>query len=330
MPLPRRALLSTVALLACACGSSSSTGGSGTGGGGSTPADYLPPPAEGTGFQISLVTTAPPGAEIWKCKVSDLPTTTFTAVNHVESVQNAAMHHMDVMTLLFTGVNLDPGDYECTDLYAMYPALMEKGLIIYAAQQPKQEITLPDGTAANLPPALRIMQEVHYVNTTSQPVDVFSKVNIYDYPQEKVNQTIWGGAVRDTNLNIPAQSEHVEWSRCVMNQDVDVLFLTSHTHQLGKSFSIKLFDGTNVGEEIYTNTKWQSPALLSFTDKPLHVAAGTGFEFSCTFQNGSTSDVHWGFKASDEMCQMAMVFTPGESARKCEVVETSDGVLPAP
>jgi len=36
--------------------------------------------------------------------------------------------------------------------------------------------------------------------------------------------------------------------------------------------------------------------------------------------------VHWGFAASDEMCQIALVYTPGQATRKCEVVDSSDGM----
>ena len=43
--------------------------------------------------------------------------------------------------------------------------------------------------------------------------------------------------------------------------------------------------------------------------------------------NASDVDVGWGFKATDEMCQMAIVYTPGDPSAKCVPVETSDGVI---
>jgi hypothetical protein len=313
------------ALLAC---SSTPDGGSSGGAGSPASPDALAPPPKDQGFQLAAQTKAEPGEEIWKCFISDLPTSTFYDVNHVESVQNESMHHMDIAGLLFTGVDLDPGEYDCAPLYEKYPALMEEGLTIYAAQHGKQEIKLPEGVSANLPPALRVMHELHFVNTSSEPVDVFSKVNIYQYPKEKVTDNIWGVAVRDRNINIPPKSEHTEWTRCVMNEDIDVLFITSHTHQLARKTTIHTFDGKSTGPQIFENTEWQSPNLLSFTDKPLHVAKGQGFEFACMFQNTGDAEVKWGFKSTDEMCQIAVVFTPSTSTAECTVVETSDGVLP--
>ena len=57
------------------------------------------------------------------------------------------------------------------------------------------------------------------------------------------------------------------------------------------------------------------------------VPAGTGFEWSCTWYNDTDETVNYGVNATDEMCNMAIVFTPFSMTATCEVVETSDGVL---
>ncbi len=289
--------------------------------------DPLPPPSPEEGFQVAMEVTVPAGEEVWMCQVSAIPGVEFTPVNHVESLQTAGVHHMDVMALQFAGVDLPPGLYDCNDVYRDYPNLMDDGLIIYAAQHAEQEITLPPGTVANLPGGLTVMQELHYVNATPEDVEAFSKINIYRYDGD-IEEQIWGGAVRDTNLNIPP-GESVEWTRCVMTEDVDILFLSSHTHQLARRFEIRLFDGETVGELVYENTDWATPALKSYGETPLHVAAGTGFEFQCHYSNDTGAMVHWGFGAAEEMCQIATVFTPGYASRTCEVVaSSSDDVTP--
>jgi hypothetical protein len=206
-------------------------------------------------------------------------------------------------------------------VYAQYPALMDQGILIYASQQAQQEINLPPGTAAELLPKMRVMHEIHYVNATEEQVDVYSKINAYRYDPEKVQQTIWGGAVRDLDINVPAgATNHIEWTRCVMNADVDVLFLSSHTHRLAERTVIRPFDGNAAGEVMYSNTDWHAPPLQDMTKTPIHVPAGSGFEFECHYKNSGPTDVHWGFSAAEEMCQIALVYTPGETTRKCEIV----------
>lgn len=287
----------------------------------SEPADPFPAPAEGEGIQLSYSAVAEAGTEIWKCNVSDLPSKGYLEVNRVESIQNDSVHHMDLMAIALAAPELQVGEYDCAEVYQQYPRLMDDGIMIYASQQAEQQIQLPEGTVAELLPRMRVMHEIHYVNTTEEPVTVFSKINAYAYPVERVQQTIWGGAVRDTDITVPAgATNHVEWSRCAMNADVDVLFLSSHTHALAEKTVIRTFDGTAAGEIVYTNTDWHAPPLQDHTAAPIHVPAGAGFEFECHYKNRGSSDVRWGFGASDEMCQIALVYTPGETTRKCEIV----------
>lgn len=286
--------------------------------------DPLPPPREGEGIQIAYELEVAPGQEAWRCNVTDLPNPRFLAVNHVESIQNPGMHHMDLLATAFGAPELEPGDYDCREVYERFPRLMDDGVIIYASQQETQQIVLPPGTVADLLPKLRVMHEIHFVNPTDEPVRAFSKINAYAY-EERVEQTIWGGAVRDLEIAIPpGATQHVEYTRCVMNQDVDVLFLSSHTHALARQTVIRRYErgAAAAGEVLYTNTDWHAPPLQDHTAAPLHVPAGTGFEFECHYANPTGEEVRWGFAAADEMCQIALVFTPGEATRVCEVVES--------
>jgi hypothetical protein len=284
--------------------------------------DLLPAPDPDEGIQLAYAVDVPAGSEVWRCNVLDLPSDKWMSVNHVESVQNASMHHMDLMAIALAAPDLAPGDYDCAEVYAQYPRLMDDGIIVYASQQATQQITLPAGTVAELLPKMRVMHEIHFVNPTEAPIQAFSKINAYKYPDDQVTQQIWGGAVRDLELAIPAgATQHVEWTRCVMNKDVDVLFLSTHTHQLARRAEIRLFDGAATGELIYSNLDWHAPPLQDHTAAPLHVAAGQGFEFSCHYTNLTDKEVRWGFAAADEMCQIALVFTPGETTRTCGIVE---------
>jgi hypothetical protein len=289
--------------------------------------DRLAPPAAGEGYQIAMEATAPAFAETWLCQISEFPGDGVNYVHRVESLQSDVMHHMDVMATAFAEIDLPPGTYDCNDIYRDYPNLMEDGLIIYGAQAASQQINLPDGVAAAVPAGLQIMQEIHYVNTSPNDMPVFSQVNAYLMPEADVKETLWGTVVRDTHLSLPPNAEHSEWTRCVMGQDVRLLFLASHTHQLASSVEVRLFDGEKAGEAIYENTDWASPQLKDFTVEERHIAKGTGFEFQCNFNNTTGEQVEWGFQASDEMCQIALVFTPGSGDLECEVVESSDGFL---
>ena len=96
--------------------------------------------------------------------------------------------------------------------------------------------------------------------------------------------------------------------------------------QLGQTVPlVRRFDGpaaTGPGEILYTNSDWHAPALKDLTQTPLHIPAGSGFEFECNYENHSGEPVNWGFTAAEEMCQIALVYTPGEATRHCDIVES--------
>ena len=307
--------------------------GSGGPGGGGVPnpndsgptRDDLPAPDPGTGFQMGIDTLAPPGEEIWKCFVADLPGSGLVAVNEVASVQTQGVHHMDVMALGLLNLPIDPGMYDCDALYQQYPVMMEEGIFLFASQNETESLRLPPNVAAVVPGDLRVMIEMHYVNPTPYDVDVWSRINAYTMPLDEVEDQIWGSAVRDVEIAVPAGTEDwVEWTRCVMNRDIDLILTSTHTHELAVQADIYAFDGERRGELLYRNLDWHAPPLLQFPE-PLHVPAGTGFEFQCHYRNRKDHVVEWGFTADDEMCQIAIVHTPFDLAATCDVVATGAG-----
>ncbi len=287
----------------------------------------LEPPPAGEGFQLSMDYTVDPYTEAWKCLVYPLDTETLSNVNRVEYQQNYGMHHMTISTSGVVGGQIEPGLYDCEQLLLEQ---MEDLLMIFGAQGYEEGvIQLPEGVAASVPGGIDIIHEIHYVNTTDTPVDLYSRLNAYTISDDEMTTGIWGGNVRDENINIPANSTHTEWTRCVLNKDVDVLFLASHMHSLGKEFTIRTFDGTEAGDVIYSNDDWHNAKIVQY-EEPIHVQAGTGFEYSCTWQNNTDQPISYGLSAQDEMCNLTFVHTPYYADALCEVVETSDGVLWSP
>jgi hypothetical protein len=234
------------------------------------------------------------------------------------------------MTLSTPGLLVSDLEEGIRDCQPLYDEQMDSMIMFFGSQGDEEgELELPDGVAANLPPFITIVHEVHYVNASDQEVTVFSDVNGYTIPQSQVEEGIWGGQVRDETIEIPAAGTATEWSRCVFNVDVQVLFLASHTHRLGDTFSVKPFDGVTVGEELYLNTDLHYPQIEQYSP-PLIVPAGEGFEWTCTWDNPHDFPISYGPTADDEMCNLSIVHTPQDMSAQCEVVETSDGVIWTP
>ena len=281
-----------------------------------------PPPEEG--FQLAMDYTVEAYTEAWKCAVYRLETESISYVNSLHFQQNYGMHHMTINTKGIIGGQLEPGLYDCAPFFEEQ---MDSTMMIFGTQGDEDGwLRLPEGVAASVPAGIDIIHEIHYVNTTESPIDLYSRVNAYTIPPEDREEGIWGGNVRDENIHIPANSQHTEWTRCIMNRDIDVLFLAGHMHQLGVEFSIRLFDGQTSGDIFYLNDDWHNPKITQY-EEPIHVAAGTGFEYACTWNNPKDVDISYGLTSDDEMCNLTFVHTPYDMNALCEVVETSDGVL---
>jgi hypothetical protein len=293
------------------------------------PPNPLTPPDPEKGVQFAMDLTAPANTEVWKCLVGYIPGVQPGVpldFNLVESKQSANIHHMDLSVLTLAEDDIPPGTYDCDKLYAERPSLMEE-IIIYASQHAEQKLQLPAGTDAEVPSGVKTMLEVHYVNTTDEEQSVFTRINAYWIDPQLVQKQIWGKAIRDVNIDVPAGGTTDEWTRCVMTDDIDLLVLSTHTHALGMTTEVFRYDGVAVAEKLYTNTDWHAPQLMDLTAQPLHVKKGEGFEFHCHYQNPTDHVVNWGFKSTDEMCQMALVYTPGNPSIDCTQVASSDGHL---
>lgn len=302
---------------------------------GSSPADdtansgvtFLEPPAAGEGFQLKMEATAEPYSEVWACSVYPIPIDEFSPVNWIEYQQNSGTHHMTLSTPgLFNSGTIEYGEHNCEDLYNDASLMADQVMFFGSQGSAEDTLYLPEGVVANLPPTIDIIHEIHYVNPTDEAVDLYSIVNAYTIDERDVTDSIWGGQVRDEFIEIPPQSEHTEWSRCVMNRDVEVHFLASHTHEKGIRFTFAPFDGKETGDIFYENTDWHDPMIVQY-NPPMVVPKGTGFEWACTWYNDTDETITYGSTSQDEMCNPSMVFTPFDMSAECEVVETSDGVL---
>jgi len=288
-------------------------------------------PAEEPAFTLELAVDVAPHTEAWMCWVGPLHSLDeAVAVRKIESWQTPGMHHMDLAAIDFVDADIAPGLHDCNDLYAEVPSLMEDMMTLYGAQEEHQAFELPEGVAAVLPGVLNVMFEIHFVNASDVPVTASAKIAAWSMPVKDVEEGIWGTVVRDNEIAIPPMSRTTEWTRCTMTDAVDLLAMSSHTHQYGKRVAVHAFDGAGETTKIplYVNEEWDRPLIKEWMQEPVKVAAGAGFEFRCEYENATDLPVAWGFTSEDEMCSMTLVFTPGDLTIDCTVVDS--GTITSP
>ena len=237
----------------------------------------------------------------------------------LETLVSDNTHHMNVFIGQFSF--LDPflgegasedalgmpiGQYDCDEL-----SVMESAFPVFPSQRDNQQITLPDGVAAPLlVPGLYVFSH-HYVNASDTPVLVNAALNVETVPADAVDQV--ASLVFDAigGFEVPAGERQVQTRTCVMDRDVSVALVSTHTHEWGECTALSAFDGQDVSSEpFFVNKDWEVPPILHFEPQTFELAAGEGIHYACHFDNDTERTLTVDGTAEGEMCVFAAVVYP--------------------
>jgi hypothetical protein len=297
-----------------AAGAGGTTGGSaGTGGaGGSGGAGSLPPPAAGTGIQIQ---TKPfpvmPGQELFKCYHTQIPMDTELDVAEFESVMSVGSHHFILYRTDGDTAPLDTvTDGGCSGNFS--------NAWVYSSGQPHYGFKNPPGVAMVLNAKQRVGFDMHYLNTTSAPINA----------QVTLNMMFATGTFQkaaplisfNTGILIPPNGTQTVSGDCTPGAGANFYLASTHTHKRGVLSTINrvLANGT-MGEELVHSTDWEKPDFKEWQATPfLTFKAGEKFHYSCSYQNDRNSVVTVGNSAElNEMCMAVTYFFPASAGGSC-------------
>jgi len=239
--------------------------------------------------------------------------------DRMESLISPESHHMNVFLGQFSF--LDPflgegaaeealgvpvGQYDCDAL-----SMMESAFPVFPSQRENQHITFPDGVAAPLmAPALLIFSH-HYVNIRSEPVLINAALNIETLPADEVDHM--ASLVFDSigDIAVPPGEQQIVTRTCVMERDVDVALVSTHTHSWADCATLNDFDGQDVAPEpFFVNKYWETPPILHFEPDSFSLSAGQGVHYACHYDNHTDRTLTNDGTADGEMCVFAAVMYP--------------------
>ena len=162
------------------------------------------------------------------------------------------------------------------------------------------DYAFPAGVALQLPPAMSVDMNVHYVNRTNGEIPGEAYANFFTVPASQVTTVAHTLNMQNTSISLPAGKETTLEKTFLVSQTTTVFMLTSHMHQLGTRFQIKIVGGTRDGELVYENTDWEHPQTISFA-QPIVLQAGQGLKSVITWNNTTNHVVSFGLQSTDEM-----------------------------
>lgn len=333
--------LSTLALAVAACSSTAATsdgsgggstaaagtttgaGGGETGSGGS--GGMFDPGGDVTTIEsgVGPIDVAS-GVEKTQCVTIRLDNAEGGFVRRFRAELTQGSHHMIVYRSSATQESPTPVDCQG------FSGLLSGSHPIFIAQQadaelvfPKDENGVPVGFQIDAHQMVRI--ELHYINTTPDPIQVAGKVHIDTVPLStnvvKSDLAFWG----TKNFTIPANGTADTGVRFqAALPDTKVFALTTHQHQLGTRMRVwYASDANDTSTPVADSTNWSDPPIelfspaLDFPADPNGTKSTKGFAYECEWKNPTPNDVKFGEGFNDEMCFLWHYYYPSQGFQLC-------------
>lgn len=171
--------------------------------------------------------------------------------------------------------------YDCTDISTMKDF------------EPFAIMDLPEGSGTPLPANKPLVIQMHYVNTSTEPILVRDVIRIGIKPQSEITRWVAPFGLNSGNFEVPPRAaEFTTTFDCTVKQDADLLLLGGHMHENGMKMFTQL--GTDVNNLVtkYQVDAWKpdyrdAPPVELFMSTPIKVKAGMILRTSCTWTNSS-------------------------------------------
>jgi hypothetical protein len=160
----------------------------------------------------------------------------------------------------------------------------------------------PGDLVFQVDPGAFLVLQVHYINTTDNPVDTQSVMDLSYADPGGTYVPSRSMAFLNTNLDLPPGPDSMD-IHCVMQTDVTSWYLTPHMHNWGTNYTAK-FTHAGTQTTIVDHLPWdptymfEPPAQKFDPATPFQFAKGDALDIHCEWNNDTTSDLTFG----NEMC----------------------------
>mgnify|MGYP002789758662 CR=1 FL=1 len=266
----------------------------------------LAPPPSGTGFQLAInAFDVNPNFEREVFVRKNTPNTTDVFVNRLQMRGRNNSHHFVIYAFNNTA-SLPPAnllrDLRNPDGSLVVTTLqqMQNHIFWGGGTDVNTDYTFPPGIAMRLTPGFPMDLNAHYFNKSNLVIKGENYINFYTVPAAAVVHEAKTLNLNNTDIEIPAGQRRTFTKTFLFGSVTRILMLSSHFHQLGERFVIKIAGGPRNGEIVYENTDWQHPLIKNFTT-PIVLQSGQGLTSEVTYFNKTSKTVKFGLTSEDEM-----------------------------
>lgn len=274
-----------------------------------TPFVPLPAPSPGTGYQLHIDSfVVNPKFERELFVYRKLGNTSEIYVKRIEFKMRPNSHHFVMYTFgPETPMQAMPSadvvrDIRNTDgslnLLAMLP--MAYHVFFGGSMQTEFAYDFPPGVALGVPADAGLDLNLHYANRAILPIKGEAFANIYLADPAAVQHVAKPLNWPNLNISLPPDARTTLEKTFLVSRTTTVFALTSHMHQLGERFQIRIVGGARDSELVYESTDWDHPQLL-LLNNPIVLQPGEGLKSVITWNNTTGHTVQFGLLSTDEM-----------------------------
>lgn len=180
----------------------------------------------------------------------------------------------------------------------MFPMLYH--VYVAGTQTPYMDYQFPEGVAMKFPANAAIDFNSHYVNKQDVAIEGEVNVNLHTLPVESVKKFAKTLNLGNSNFSLAPKQKTTITKTYTVDTKTNIFALTSHTHQLGEKFVIKIAGGVRDGEIVYTNFDWHHPSIVNYSN-PIILNPGEGLTSEITYNNTKSVTIYFGLTSDDEM-----------------------------
>lgn len=318
-----RLLLACMLMTAVGCGGKDAVDRPDAGASG--PADAPPLSGERYAVEFGPIVVAP-GREDTRCMNIRLSNSEAIKVHQMRNLLSDGSHHLIVYKVDDPAATESTEPFECTP-FAGALNLSGTSAPIMITQKHIDALSLPDRVAYTFAPGQMMRIEMHYINTTDDPLSVSATSEFYAVPAADIDHeanilfigtpdiALAGGEMAEVHAYFRPKRASLDLT------GAKFFAVTGHTHQYGLGVTVALAESTGGPRTpIYAPEpfEWAEPeTTVHAPEFQVPAGAGAGFDITCRYHNTSGEPVGFGESANDEMCFFWAYYYPSKGSHVC-------------
>jgi hypothetical protein len=276
---------------------------------------FTPPPTPDgyTRFEAVTIADIQPGDDTTHCQYVMAPTDHDVDILDVQGAQSKFGHHAVAFSYVPSNGDAIGTEIKCmtgsnefsAGMMSGGNALSAGGYLGGVGPSGGKVAALPDGVAYRLKKGQGVMLNLHFINTSDQPIDgnVYMDLKLADADPNRLVAALFINF--DAAFSLPPNAATDSTQDCVAKSDVNLIMMSDHMHEWGTHASTQVIRAdTGAVEMLRDDPAWSAdmanaPTFSRWTtDSPYVLHTGDTIRTNCSWNNTTTDTLSF----PREMC----------------------------